>query len=125
MIFKYIFTLVLLGSFLHAAPARGGIMSFTQPDGTKFDGVLRGDASFHWIESEGEIVLFNAKDKFYYRALVDESGTIALSNERVGSKIKSRMQKSSAIKEGHTVSAEKSAALMQMYKRSKMSPHPK
>jgi len=68
--------LVLTG--LNAAPARGGLITFTQPDGTTFEGLLKGDSSFHWIQSGQNIVLYNSKDKFYYNAKVDENGNLVV-----------------------------------------------
>jgi len=69
---------LLMLSALNAASARGGIITFTQPDGSTFQGLLKGDSSFHWIQSNQNIVLYNPKDKFYYNAEVDANGSLII-----------------------------------------------
>ena len=75
---KYLFITLLLVSSLNAAQARGGLLTFTQPDGTQFEGYLKGDSAFHWIESNSQVVLYNAKDKFYYNAKLNASNRLEI-----------------------------------------------
>jgi len=86
VVFKILFMMFISTVLAYSAPARGGVMQFIQPDGTSFSGLLRGDASFHWIESDANIVLFNPKDKFYYRAKVTQRGEIVFTDEKMRSK---------------------------------------
>ena len=83
---KFIFKVCLIGLFMEslslAGPALSGERSFTQPDGTKFQGELKGDSSFHWIESKGEIVIYNPKDKYYYKASINAENKLQMSNEK-------------------------------------------
>ena len=65
-----------------AAPARGGVITFTQADGSTFEGLLKGNAAFHWIESNGEIVLYNKEDGNYYKAEL-LNNKLQMSKERV------------------------------------------
>ncbi len=64
MKFKYSFILsLLLGSSLSAlaVPAKPGVMTFTQPDGTEVEATLVGDEHFHYYETtQGEILLRDA-----------------------------------------------------------------
>ncbi|WP_457747663.1 hypothetical protein [Sulfurimonas sp.] len=64
IIFLSIFT-------LYATQAIQKELEFKQPDGTTFKGYLRGDSALHWIESSGEIIVYNPKDKYYYKANID------------------------------------------------------
>ena len=72
---------------------------FKQPDGTQFEGFLKGDSSFHWIESEGDIVTYNPKDKFYYKALVDKEKGLVLTDEKPNILTKIRVLKTKNIKD--------------------------
>ena len=75
----YIFAFMLLMSLeIFASPARPGVLHFTQPDGTEFEGVLRGSSAFHWIESNGAVVKYSFKDKFYHIAKFTSSGDLEL-----------------------------------------------
>ena len=47
---------------LLAAPAAPHLMIFKQPDGSKFQGFLKGDEYFSWIETENKEVI--VKNKF-------------------------------------------------------------
>jgi len=78
---KIVLLLVIFINIVYAAPAREGVKLFHQPDGTLFEGVLRGDSSLHWIESNGKIVINNPEDKFYYNARVSEKG-FSLTSEK-------------------------------------------
>ena len=97
-----IFLLILLHISLYSAPAMPGLKTFTQPDGTQFIGELKGDSSFHWIQSNGDVIIYNPKDKFYYKAIVDKDkglnpSTIKptiISNTRKSSSLTPNKQKS-------------------------------
>ena len=91
---KFFLTLALINSLSFAGPAISGIRTFTQPDGTKFEGVIKGDSSFHWIESNSEVVIYNPKDKFYYKAIIDINKGLILTNEKPAAKIDNILQSS-------------------------------
>jgi hypothetical protein len=58
-------TLILAGS-LYAVPAYQGEISFKQQDGSAFNGTLKGDEWFHWIEdNNGHVIVYNRKNKTY------------------------------------------------------------
>ena len=51
---------------LLAAPAAPHLMSFEQPDGSIFQGFLKGDEYFSWIETENkEVIVKNNFSGFY------------------------------------------------------------
>ena len=120
---RTIISIFLIGSLLQAAPARGGIMTFTQPDGSTFQGILKGDSSFHWIESENKVVLFNSKDKFYYNASFDKTGNVKLVSKRL--ETSKRMRKAPLSAQAHSVSSNMKDLIHQLYIESKRTPHPK
>lgn len=70
---RYILLLILSTLFLYAAPALHRVQTFSQPDGTTFEGVLRGDAAMHWIESNGEIVVQDPKDGYFKKAVIQNN----------------------------------------------------
>jgi len=82
---KYMILIVLFFAYLNASPAITKKIVFMQPDGTSFEGYLKGDAAFHWIESDGEIIVYNPSDKYYYKAIVDRQKGIFPSSQRVPS----------------------------------------
>jgi len=122
--YKILLAMIFLGTFLHAAPARSGVKTFTQPDGTTFQGLLRGDSSFHWIESNQEIVLFNKEDKFYYNAIIDETGSLKLSKKRLINSVQKSIQNGVVSASSHRVSSDLKASLEKLYRASKKIPHP-
>ena len=67
ILLKLLIMSLLINSSAMAMPAVQGVRTFTQPDGTQFEGVLKGNAQFNWIESNGEIVKYNPTDKNYYK----------------------------------------------------------
>jgi len=49
---------------LHAVQAFQRCIEFKQPDGQTFQGCLKGDEHFHWIELEnGSIAVYNAQNR--------------------------------------------------------------
>ena len=102
-----IFLLILLNITLYSVQALPGLKTFTQPDGSTFVGELKGDSSFHWIQSNGDVIIYNPSDKFYYKAIVDKnkglqiSGVkpMATSNTKKGPSLKQVEQKSISSKD--------------------------
>ena len=82
LITKLVLALLVSANLLIASQARQGIMTFVQGDGETFKGLLKGDSSFHWIESNGKLVMYDVKDKSYYNALLDPIKGISLSKEK-------------------------------------------
>jgi len=80
---KSLLILLLAIVTLYATQAIQKELEFTQPDGTTFKGYLRGDSTLHWIESYGEIIVNNPKDKYYYKAVVDAEKGIIPSAQKV------------------------------------------
>ncbi len=122
-----LFILTLLGtSLLWSAPARGGVITFTQADGTTFQGLLKGDASFHWIESDGEIVLFNRADSNYYKAKIVDGSLVMTEKKAVVKSSKRASAFTEKAKESlHAVSKEKREALNTMHKNAQKGDHPR
>jgi len=57
---------LLLTSCLMAVPAAPHMMSFEQPDGSQFQGFLKGDEYFSWIQTENqEVVVQNPTNGFF------------------------------------------------------------
>ena len=79
-----LFVVILLNIAAFGAPALDRKITFTQPDGTQFVGKQKGDASFHWIQSGSDIVIYNPKDKYYYKAIVDKDKGILPSRQKMG-----------------------------------------
>jgi len=122
-----LFIVTLLGTtLLWSAPARGGLITFRQADGATFQGLLKGDASFHWIESDGEIVLFNRVDSNYYKAkIVDDSLVMTKEKAVVKSSKRASAFTEKAKESLHAVSKEKREALNMMHKNAQKGHHPR
>ena len=57
---------LLFYTTLFAAPAAPDLMIFEQPDGSKFNGFLKGDEYFSWIHTGNkEVVIKNQTNGFY------------------------------------------------------------
>ena len=57
---------LLFYTTLTAAPAAPHLMIFKQPDGSKFNGFLKGDEYFSWIQTGNkEVVIKNQTNGFY------------------------------------------------------------
>jgi hypothetical protein len=80
---KVFLLILLLKTTLMAAMAFQATRVFTQPDGTKFQGVLKGDSALNWIESDGKVVVYNPQDKYYYEAIIDEEKGLVPSDKKV------------------------------------------
>ena len=123
---RIVYMLVLAVSLANSAPARGGVMKFEQPDGSSFNGLLKGDGAFHWIESEGEVVLFNSKDKFYYKAVIGSNGKVQLTDE----KMKRQLSKAPALRrvaneKSHEVTKKTHQSLMKLVREAKKGNYPR
>jgi len=106
--------LLIINTLLLAGPARGGILTFTQPDGTQFQGLLKGTSAFNWIQSNGEIIKYNSKDKFYHIAIFDINNTLQLT-ERVPSHTIRRAPAKGAPSVSHQLQEEQTQKLKQLY----------
>ena len=124
IILKIILTFTCLNSFVFAGPAITGTRTFAQPDGTKFEGVLKGDSSFHWIESNGKVVIYNPEDKFYYEAIIDTTNGLILSATKPQVKSSNLLQAKSLKPIEHKVSSDDKNKLFILYKKSKTGHHP-
>lgn len=118
---------MLLGTtLLNAAPARGGLRTYTQADGSTFQATLKGDAAFHWIQSNGEVIMYNPQDKNYYNAELTSDGKFIMSKHKAGSRT---TQKSAthASKNTipHTLNSEERAALRKLQRESRKGSHPR
>ena len=57
---------LLFYTTLSAGPAAPHLMTFEQPDGSKFNGFLKGDEYFSWIQTgDKEVVIKNQTNGFY------------------------------------------------------------
>lgn len=83
-ILAVLFVVILLNVAAFGAPALNRKITFTQPDGTQFVGKQKGDASFHWIQSGSDIVIYNPKDKYYYKAIVDKEKGVVATRQKMG-----------------------------------------
>lgn len=127
---KFILIVMTLLSTLNATQARSGQHTFTQPDGTEFEGVLRGDSSFHWIESNKNVVLYNPEDKFYYNATLNANKRLQMSKEKPATKRKIDTSLVSGLttvskETSHTVDDATKQALRTLQKESRKGHHPR
>ena len=124
ILLKIFLTLACLNGFVLAGPAITGIRTFTQPDGTKFEGILKGDSSFHWIESNGKVVIYNPEDKFYYEAIIDTTKGLMLSTNKPVIKNNTLLQANALHDVKHKLSKDDKDKLFILYKKSKTGHHP-
>jgi hypothetical protein len=124
-IVKILLLTVLLDIAAFGAPAIQREVLFTQPDGTYFYGKLKGDASFHWIESNGDVVLYNPKDKYYYKAIVDPDRGLLVGSKKAKSFTGkySGVQKAAAVQKQLPVEIKEHLQLL--YKKAKHSNGPR
>lgn len=113
--------ITLFYSAAFASPAIQREIIFRQPDGTSFKGRLHGDASFHWIESDGNIVIYNPQDRYYYKAVADKERGLIMTSQRVlGTQ---RLSGLNAVKKDLTQNEKE--VLYILYRKSKTSNHPR
>ena len=77
---KIVILISIFNTSLFASQAFQGVINFRQGDGTQFSGYLKGTSAFHWIESNGEIIKYSRKDKFYHVAVFDKSGDLVVTD---------------------------------------------
>ena len=85
---KTILLLLTLATWSFATSAYHGKITFKQDDGTVFQGQLKGDEWFNWVEdTQGDIILYNNSSKNYeYAETKMENGKMILipSGNKVG-----------------------------------------
>jgi len=106
--------LLITSTLLLAGPPRAGVLTFTQPDGTTFQGYLRGTSAFNWIESNGEIVKYNQDDKFYHIAIFDTNNSLVVTKNLPSSPTTNAPSRLSNSK-SHSVTSATSKKLMNLY----------
>ena len=117
--------LLLLTTAAFSAQALHRIVTFTQPDGTKFQGFYKGDASFHWIESNGNVVVYNPQDKYYYKARVDRTKGLVMTKEKPAP-MSTLLKGISAVKTvKKTLSDQDKANLIFLHRKSKTGDYPR
>lgn len=122
----YIAFMLLGTTLLNGAPARGGLRTYTQADGSTFQASLHGDAAFHWMESEGEVIMYNSQDKNYYNAELNSAGKFVMSKQRVGMQAKQiSAAHASQNARPQTLDSEKRAALRKLQSESNKGSHPR
>ena len=68
---------LLFCTALSAAPAVPHLMTFEQPDGSKFNGFLKGDEYFSWIQTGNkEVVIKNQTNGFYEFGMLSQDAPI-------------------------------------------------
>ena len=70
--------IVPIGLMASQAFDPSGLKTFKQPDGTTFQGYLKGTAAFNWIESNEDLVQYNTDDKYYYKVDIVDSKIVYL-----------------------------------------------
>lgn len=125
LLLKTSLALMLASSFVLAGPAFPGTRVFTQPDGTTFEGNLKGDSSFNWIESDGAIVKNNPADKFYYKATIGADNSLRLSNQKPAKKVDGISRSGSKALKKHDVSADDRNKLKNLHKKARQGNGPR
>jgi hypothetical protein len=112
-------------SVVFSVPAAPHLMTFEQPDGTSFQGHLRGDEYFSWIETEGDrlIVVEDRSTGYFEFATIqpDASGKsrLAPSGLRVSSDPSSRSARAARVE---TISREQLGELWKAARQEKLKP---
>ncbi len=122
----YISIMLLGTTLLNGAPARGGLRTYTQADGSTFQATLNGDAAFHWMQSNGEVILYNPQDKNYYIAELNSAGKFIMSKNKVGiSAQQISATRASKNRTSQMLDSEKKAALRKLQRESRKGSHPR
>lgn len=124
MIIKMLLVVILGVGGAWAAPARGGVMTFRQANGETFQGLLRGNAAFHWIESNGEIVLYNPDDGNYYKAEV-VNNRLEMSGEKAVSIKHAQSRTLGSGEAHHSVSSVTKKSLERLYREAQKGHRPR
>ena len=124
-IVQFFIMMILGATLLSGAPARGGLHTYRQADGSTFQATLHGDAAFHWMESNGEVILFNPQDKNYYNASLSSEGKFVMSKQKVGARVGQnaplRVNEKSV---AQILDSKKRAALQRLQRASRQGSHP-
>jgi hypothetical protein len=89
---KYLL-IILLTLTLQATSTLSTLRTFTQSDGTTFEGRLQGDAFMHWIEAKDKsILLFNKKTGNFEYAIIKDGDIILSGNIYNTTKVRSLHQ---------------------------------
>jgi hypothetical protein len=81
-----------------------GLKTFKQPDGTIFQGYLRGTAAFNWIESNGDLIQYNTDDKYYYKVDIVDSKIIYIEKYLGSTTINQSINRSSSFMKNRDIS---------------------
>ena len=85
-VIQFFILIILATPTVYAAYARGGVHTYRQADGSTFQATLHGDSTFHWMESNGKVILYNSQDKNYYNAEVTSDGKFVMGKQKVGTR---------------------------------------
>ncbi len=124
-IYTILLFIALWSNAAFGAPAIDREIVFEQPDGTFFYGKLKGDAAFHWIESNGNVVVYNPEDKYYYKAIVDTNRGVIRSTEKIQGMKKHQSALQAVTTPEKKVSKEMRQKLYFLYKKAKASNGPR
>ena len=124
ILFTVLAALLTTSTLLLGGPARGGILTFTQVDGTTFQGYLRGTSAFNWIESNGEIVKYNKDDKLYHIAIFDANDSLVITDKLPSSSIANAPSRLSTPKK-HAITSATSKKLQNLYRQKHTASAPK
>ena len=97
---RSVVTALALWAVAHSAfavPAKPGIMTFTQPDGTVVEAGLKGDEHFHFYETAAGEILLRDADGYLRRAVVDAAGEPAASAVLPGRSVMSTSERENVI----------------------------
>jgi hypothetical protein len=95
--------IVPIGLMASQAFDPSGLKTFKQPDGTTFQGYLRGTAAFNWIESNEDLVQYNTDDKYYYKIDIVDSKIVYV-EKYLGSTINKSLNRSSGFMKNRDIS---------------------
>ena len=95
--------IVPIGLMASQAFDPSGLKTFKQPDGTTFQGYLKGTAAFNWIESNEDLVQYNTDDKYYYKVDIVDSKIVYL-EKYFASTINKSLSRSSGFMQNRDIS---------------------
>lgn len=103
---------------VYAGVAFQTVRTYTQPDGTSFQGTVKGLAQVHWIETiNGDIVKYHFDKKAYYEIDFDDAGKIIYTKEYLKKEIQRSMSIQNGEKKRNLTDKEKSLKLKKMIKK--------
>ncbi len=117
---KIIMFLLITIGVANASIAYGQMRTYTQPDGTTFQGKGQGLSRVHWIETvNGDIVKYNFEKKAYYEINFDNNGDIVYTKEYLKNGLKKTSLDIQSSEANKLTSKEKKEKLLQLIKRKK------